>query len=199
MDLILVLTSENWKVKWMVQNIKPVFINTSKGTHEINIYKCLLLGYANNGRGGEKKENRMNIELSMTRMNTGLLERNDTSQIYETSLKKSFNLWSERVISLTVCLNFRERFFQSSSSKSLRSWDFIKKEERTSWELLSGCKTTLLEKQFSYHKKGSVELHRKSAPEPKLLKRRWAGNVYWQYTIIQDNQAPNRPWRVQVL
>lgn len=39
----------------MVQNIKPVFINTSKGTHEINIYKCLLLGYANNGRGGEKK------------------------------------------------------------------------------------------------------------------------------------------------
>lgn len=43
---------------------------------------------------GKKRENRINIDLTMTRVNIGLLVRNDTSQIYQTCSKKSFNLWS---------------------------------------------------------------------------------------------------------
>lgn len=42
----------------------------------------------------KKRDNRINIDLTMTRVNIGLLVRNDTSQIYQTCSKKSFNLWS---------------------------------------------------------------------------------------------------------
>lgn len=52
------------------------------------------------GKKKKKKENRMNMELN-ARVNVGLLERNDTSQIYQKSSKKSFNLWSDFIDSLS--------------------------------------------------------------------------------------------------